>query len=217
MLVNPPGFPGRWAQKPTGNPGWHYRYPNRKERGKVKRTPVLNGKPAVAVTILDLKSVETKRRNQYDSGFWVESQGTATWTALATRRMGKISLALGEMTDRPTKCLVVAAPDGQSIYLIPGIDHEQAVDVKYIDGRAQMNLNKLFTLLEKLVAPGNREFYPIVWPDHPVSFEGKEFRALMMLLEKTETKRVKTVRSKKKKAGKSAQPAQEAAAGEQST
>lgn len=181
----------------------------------MKTKPDPNAKPAVVVTSWDLNSVETKKSNQHDSGFWVEKPAMATCTALGTKRLGQLSMEMLEMTDKPVRCVVVASPDGQGLYLIPGVDHEQAIDIKYVDGRAQINLVKVFALLEKSVASGTREFYPVEWPDHPVNFEGKEYRSLIMSLQKTDTKRIKVSRSKR--TTKSLTPVVQAAASDQSS
>jgi len=164
----------------------------------MRTKPDPNAKPAVVVSSWDLSVVETIKSNQYTSGFWIAKPAMASCTALGTRRLGKVSMDMLDMTDKPARCLVVPAPDGQGLYLIPGVDHPQAIDIKYVHGRAQINLVKVFTLLEKLVAGGIREFYPIEWPDHPVSFEGKEYRALIMSLTKTATKRLRPSTSKRK-------------------
>jgi hypothetical protein len=167
--------------------------------------PKVLTKPAVVVHALNLSNVEIRRRNQYSSGLWVETPAMADWTALATKRLAKTSLQSGEMTERPTKCLVVTAPGQAGLYFIPGIDHPDAIEVKYINGRAKMNLVKVFTALDKLITPGNREFFPIVWPDHPISFDGQEYKVVMMQSVKTATKRVKTnkarVRARKLSSG----------------
>lgn len=151
----------------------------------------------VEVTALPISEAEVRRRNQYRSGIWVEEPAMGVFTALGTKRFEKVNLSMGHQTDRPTNCMIVNAPDGNGFYLIPGLKHEQSLDVRYEDGRAVINLIKLFTLLEKRVPSGLREFYPLEYVKHPVRFEGQEYRALWLAAKRTATKRIKSSKPKR--------------------
>lgn len=151
----------------------------------------------VEVTALPISEAEVRRRNQYRSGIWVEEPAMGLFTALGTQRFQKVNLSMGHQTDRPTSCMIVNAPDGNGFYVIPGLKHEQSLDVRYEDGRAVVNLIKLFTLLDKRVPSGTREFYPLEFVKHPVRFEGQEYRALWLAAKRTATKRIKSSKPRK--------------------
>lgn len=151
----------------------------------------------VEVTALPISEAEVRRRNQYRSGIWVEEPAKGIFTALATKRLEKVNLAMGHQTDRPTTCVIVNAPGGNGFYLIPGVKHQESLDVRYQESRVVINLVKLFTLLEKRVPSGLREFYPLEYVKHTVRFEGQEYRALWLAAKRTATKRIKSTKSKK--------------------
>jgi len=143
------------------------------------------------LTVVDMTQVEVQHRKQYGPGAWIKSPATAEFTGLATRRLTKVSFQAGLGNTRPTKVVLMTGADQSELYLIPVSTHPLALDVRYLNNRAIINLSKFYTQLRRSISVGTREFHPINLATAPVVFEGKEHWALVMPLQHTSSKRIR--------------------------
>ncbi|HYG60370.1 MAG TPA: hypothetical protein VD902_20050, partial [Symbiobacteriaceae bacterium] len=150
-----------------------------------------NNAPTPEIIVPDLDQVEIQYRHQYDSGAWFEDPARSIWSALASKRLGALSMEAGHGTDRPAKVLIMT--DRHNLYFAPVTEHPQAVTVSWNDGRAYMNLIKIFTYLKRVLPPDTREFYKIVPHDKPIDIgNGVTVKALKMPLKRVETRHKET-------------------------
>jgi hypothetical protein len=133
-----------------------------------------------------LDEVEVRRRNQLISGMWVKSPARARLSALAAARLGKLSMEKGLGTDRPTN--VVVLTDRNNLYLIPVGQHHNALPVLYSGNNVSVNLNKVFTFLNRLVPPHSQEFYRVDIAEEPLMLDGVEVQALRVPLKRLLTR-----------------------------
>lgn len=148
--------------------------------------------------ILNTDDVEVQHRGWNKAGVWFDPPARATFTALGTQRASRLSLKIGLGTERPAKVLVVPSHDQTELYLIPVADHPLAMDVTYPHGHFYINLVKVFTLMDRVLMPGRREFYPVSISPAPVKVPelNLESYALVMPLKATEKRRIKTSKQK---------------------
>lgn len=139
------------------------------------------------IFVPDLDQVEIQYRHQHDSGIWIEDPARATFTAMASKRIGAMSMDAGLGTDRPDKLLILT--DRHNLYFAPVHDHPKAVPITWNDGRAYVNLIKIFTFLKRVLPPDTREFYAISFHDTPVEIgNGVQVQALKMPLKRVEVR-----------------------------
>lgn len=150
--------------------------------------------------LLNIVDVEVQYRGWNKAGAWFDPPARAYFTALGTQRTSRLSMKIGLGTERPAKMLVVPSQDQSELYFIPVSDHPLAIDVSYPEGRCYINLVKLFTVLNRVLLPGRREFYPVSISEAPVKVPelNLESFALVMPLKAAEKKRVKTSKQKAK-------------------
>ena len=144
--------------------------------------------PAKKIIIPDLEQVEVQYRHQYESGIWAEDPARVTFTALASKRLGQLSMGEDLGTETPDKLLVLT--DKHNLYFVAAPDHPQAVEVSWNEGRAYVNLIKIFTYLRRVLPPGSRHFYRAEFHDQPVDIgDGKEHKALKVPLKRVKPRK----------------------------
>jgi hypothetical protein len=150
----------------------------------------------VKARIIRKSDVEIRRRNQHDAGGWVESPAQFTFTGLGAGRLRGLAGDVGLGTERPTSALVVPGQGNHKLYWAPVAEHPDALEVKWYQNRASVNLVLLFTSLKRLVPAGGREFYPFEDELAKVEVEGVVYDALVMPLKRTETRWEKSEKAK---------------------
>jgi hypothetical protein len=113
----------------------------------------------VQVQVIDPRMIEVQYRNQRMAGLLVTDPAYGQFTALAAKRWGALSVASGLKTETPPGVIILA--DDQNLYLAPVLDHPMAEKVIYNDGRAFINLIRVFTQFSRVLPPGTTEFYKL--------------------------------------------------------
>lgn len=149
------------------------------------------------MTPVDLEAIETQYRHEHDSGINCTDPAYGKFTAAGRRRLAKVAIERGLGTDRPTHALVIPDAEKKNLYLVPVPEGTpNALDVIYNKNKTTVNLLPIFTLLDRVLLKGSKEFYRIEFSPQPVQVgDLPAGPALVMPLKKAEPKR--TVRRRR--------------------
>lgn len=118
-------------------------------------------------------SVEKKSDAMLDYVMTVRPPAQAELSALATDKWAAVADKNHLGTPRPVKAVVGHDATRRFMYIIPAPEEvEDALEVKYPDGRASINLYPFFRSLERLLPGGYREVYDLKPTPGQVELDG---------------------------------------------
>lgn len=126
--------------------------------------------PLVARTVNP--QTEIIYRNMLGAMMTVEEPALATFTSVTARRWGELSMDLGLGTSRPPKAHVGLDETKRFLFMAPTTkDDPMGLDVRYMEGRASINLITVFAPLARFVQPDRREYYDVGISPGKVKFD----------------------------------------------
>lgn len=139
--------------------------------------------------------VQVVHRNMLDAMMIVDEPARASFSSVASRVWGELSMEIGLGTSRPPRAHAGMDATRKFFYLAPTTKEDpMGIEVKYKKGRAEINLVKAFAPLSRYVQPGRREYYDLGITPAKVRFDdGFESVSLYVYLSPTKTEPVRTM------------------------
>lgn len=167
------------------------------------------------VNVVSPESVEVQYGHMLGCEMAVDAPARAVLSALAAKRLGELSMKRALGTTRPSRVLLGNDDNKKFLYIVPASKDElDATEVKYPQGKPYFNLIHIFTLLDRSVQEGTKEYYKLKVTPRPVKIAGVTAYGLYTRLDKFEVEptRPLTEEEKNQRKAKSEQRKRKAAA-----